>query len=59
MSTLSEMPVVTVEQIVRFREAALQVEKERNNLMAWQAAALEIYPNTDRLIAIRTKAVQP
>jgi hypothetical protein len=32
--SLKDMPVVTVEQIVRFREAALKVEQQRDDLLA-------------------------
>lgn len=34
MTTLRDMPMVTIEQKNRFREAALEVEKERDELAA-------------------------
>lgn len=34
MTTLSDMPMITIEQKNRFREAALEVEKERDELAA-------------------------
>lgn len=33
MTTLSEMPVVTVEQIMRFRQAAMAVEQQNASLL--------------------------
>ena len=33
MTKLSEMPVVTVEQIVRFRDAAMEIERQRDELL--------------------------
>ncbi len=35
MTTLKDMPMISVEQKNRFREAALEVEKERDALAAW------------------------
>jgi hypothetical protein len=32
-NVLKDMPVVTVEQIVRFREHALLIEQQRNNIL--------------------------
>ena len=34
MSALSEMPVVTVEQVMRFRDAAIDIERQRGELLA-------------------------
>lgn len=38
--SLATMPVVTVEQITRFREAALRVEQQRDELVAASKRAL-------------------
>lgn len=42
MTTLSDMPMITIEQKNRFREAALQVEAERDALAARNAELHDI-----------------
>lgn len=46
MTTLKDMPMISVEQKNRFREAALEVEKERDALAAeceaWSAMAVAL-----------------
>ena len=40
MTTLRDMPMITIEQKNRFREAALKVEAERDELVAWKDDAM-------------------
>ncbi|QQK63670.1 hypothetical protein F8A90_05675 [Cobetia sp. cqz5-12] len=40
MTTLRDMPMITIEQKNRFREAALKVEAERDELVAWKDYAM-------------------
>jgi predicted nucleic acid-binding protein len=48
MSELKDMPVVTVEQIVRFREKAIKIEKQRDKLL--EAIKLIIVKENSRVI---------
>lgn len=43
MSALSEMPVVTVEQVMRFRDAALDIERQRDDLESKLAISEVMY----------------
>lgn len=58
--SLIQMPVVTVEQIIRFRDAALAVEKQRDELLSAltdAVCALEVCGKDFRATEIARQAI--
>ena len=49
MTKLSEMPVGTAEQILRFRDAAMEIERQRDELLTEELAKTDAHNKSLRI----------